>query len=64
MVIQLKSFHVDQINSAAAKERFAVDQEINCYNAQQKAQQKEEEEFVKYANEVISKVKDVKYVIY
>lgn len=59
--IQLKGFHMEQINNQAAKERFAVDQELNCYNAARKAQQKEEEEFVKYANEVIEKVKDVKY---
>lgn len=51
----LRVFHAGQINDRAARERNYIDRGMACDQAEQEVLQKEEEEFQKYANEVIDK---------
>lgn len=53
----LRVFHAEQINNRAARERNYIDRGMACDQAEQEVLQKEEEEFQKYANEVIDKAK-------
>lgn len=61
---KLMNFHIDQINTKAALERREVDRNLSCDKAQKEVQYKEEEEFQKYAGEVITRAKERNANIY
>jgi len=52
-------FYKDQINQRATKERIAIDNELNCDAKEKEARHLEELEFQKYAEDVISRAKQM-----
>jgi len=56
---EYQKFYKDQINQRATKERIAIDNELNCDAKEKEARHLEELEFQKYAEDVISRAKQM-----
>lgn len=60
----LRDFHIKQINEMAARERLHTDRNMACDKAEKEVLMQEEEEFQKYAGEVITRAKERNVNIY
>lgn len=64
MAENLRDFHIKQINEMAARERLHTDRNMTCDKAEKEVLMQEEEEFQKYAGEVITRAKERNVNIY